>query len=139
MIVFWIAGVTNMTCLSRKARGARVMPAAAYSHRAPMEFTMHEVLLTNWEKLPRKKVLRLFTLFDDSSMPPRLVREDYSLRDLRELGARLPKTYIDMTGAIVSDTGEVIMRGPDNSSLDTEVSHGDTWQHRISNKNARRV
>jgi len=39
------------------------------------------------------------TVFDDST-PPRLIRVDYDLDDLRKIGAELPATYISTNGSI---------------------------------------
>ncbi len=113
MICFWIQKRSPNGPIMRKLRGVRTTPAKACSSTGPMEFTMHEVIVPNLEGFPRKKTLRLFTLFDDNFAPPKLVREDYSIEDLRELGAPLPAIYVNTEGSIVNLDGEVIMKGPD--------------------------
>lgn len=39
------------------------------------------------------------TIFDDST-PPRLIRADYDLDDLRKLGAELPAAFISLNGSV---------------------------------------
>ena len=56
--------------------------------------------------------LRKVTMFDDACVPPRLIREDYSIRQLRKMKAKLPPVYTDMNGNIVNLAGETVMEGP---------------------------
>lgn len=58
---------------------------------------------------------RRVTLFDDSHSPPKLIREDYPVKDLRKFKyIELPSLFIDERGNIVNTSGETVMQGPTN-------------------------
>lgn len=63
---------------------------------------------------------RKCTVFDDSVTPPRLIREDYELKDLRKLKAPLPPTYISLNGSIMDLKGNVVMEGPRDTDAPKE-------------------
>ena len=56
-----------------------------------------------------------FTAFDLSTTPPQLIRRDYAIKDLRDLGAELPPLYTDELGNIRNDQDEIVMPGPTRS------------------------
>ncbi len=65
----------------------------------------------NGRRIVLKDGTRLFkaTVFDDSCVPPMLVREDYNTDELRKLGAALPEFY-GRDGSIVRGSdGETVM------------------------------
>lgn len=59
--------------------------------------------------LTKRKVV----MFDDSQVPPRLIRADYVPSWLRTLGAELPPIYTNMNWHIVQANGNLVMQGPD--------------------------
>ena len=61
----------------------------------------------------RGGLVKNFTAFDLSTTPPTLIRRDYSLDDLRKLGAKLPQFYFDELGNLRGAKDELIMAGPD--------------------------
>lgn len=74
-------------------------------------FNKTEVWLYGSNGKPVRK--RKVTLFDDSHTPPRLIREDYELKDIRKFKyVDLPLTYVDDRGNIVNAKGETLMEGP---------------------------
>lgn len=50
-----------------------------------------------------------FTAFDLSTTPPTLLRRDYSLGDLKMLGAKLPKLYFDELENIRGEHDEIVL------------------------------
>jgi len=58
------------------------------------------------------RLRRRFTAFDLSTVPPTLVRRDYSLADLRKLGGKLPPIYFDELGNMRGGDDRLIMAGP---------------------------
>jgi len=61
------------------------------------------------------KSRRKYTAFDLSTTPPTLIRRDYSLDDLRKLGADIPKIYFDELGNMRGQNDELVMAGPSSS------------------------
>ena len=59
------------------------------------------------------RVKRMITIFDDRTTPPTLVREDYSLHDLKLLGAKLPEAYLDQQGNMHREGGVTVLRVED--------------------------
>lgn len=66
------------------------------------------VVLFDKEKTAPPRV----TIFDDSSTPPGLIKENIELKYLKENGAELPDCYIDRRGNIRNSNGELVFEGP---------------------------
>jgi hypothetical protein len=61
------------------------------------------------------KKCKEYTAFDMSTTPPTLVRRDFALEDLRQLGAKLPEMYFDELGNLRNNNDELVMQGPNNN------------------------
>lgn len=82
-----------------------------HTYTGKVTFSGNEVWLYDANDRPIRK--RRVTLFDDSQQPPKLIREDYELRKLRKFKyVKLPTSFIDGRGDIVSANGDVIFSGP---------------------------
>jgi hypothetical protein len=60
---------------------------------------------------------RKFTAFDMGTTPPTLIRRDYSLDDLRKLGADIPKIYFDELGNMRDAGDKMVMAGPRGGNI----------------------
>ena len=92
-------------------RKAFVRPRA-YVHRGDMAFVRHQVHLLREDGTCFARRAKV-TLFDDSVTPPKLIREDYDLKRLRKLKAKLPPLFTDAQGNIRDLNLNLIMKGPD--------------------------
>ncbi len=57
---------------------------------------------------------RKATIFDTSTTPPTLIREDFLIDELRSLKAVLPDLYIDRQGNMKDANGGMVFQGPSN-------------------------
>jgi hypothetical protein len=75
----------------------------------------------DFEAIAGGKARRMFTAFDMGTTPPTLIRRDYSLDELRKLGAKIPKLYFDEIGNIRGQSDELVMQGPSSWGPETFV------------------
>ena len=111
MIAFYIVHQE----ISARRRGNRPHAWRPRSHQHSGDVLFHNrqvhLLRENGSCFARRSKV---TLFDDSQTPPKLIREDYPLKQLAKLKARLPEMWIDERGNIITRDGETIMQGPTN-------------------------
>lgn len=104
MIVYFLTYVVN-------PYGKVTERPKCHRYAGKVTFNKSEVWLYDKNDRPIRK--KRVTLFDDTTTPPKLIREDYELKHLRKFKyIQLPQTYIDDHGDIVNTKGEVIFAGP---------------------------
>ena len=103
MIVFYIAYHSGHT-----------PPATAHKFTGDISFVGSDILLHDSNTYFSHTRRRKATIFDTSTTPPTLIREDFNLTELRNLGAALPDFYIDRQGNMKDKNGEMVFQGPDN-------------------------
>lgn len=114
MIVFWIERMGPRKRHGSELRSAAIVQSfdGSVTFHPPSSSGNCVSIRTNTTGRYRR-TLRLCTIFDTSTQPPTLIREDFSLYDLGQLGAALPPIYISPVGDMVDlKTGKPIMIGP---------------------------
>ena len=95
-----------------KSAKHRPQPVVAVGHVEFETVPNSEIALKDFTAIAAGARRRKFTAFDLATTPPTLLRRDYSLDDLRKLGADIPACYFDELGNIRGKNDELIFQGP---------------------------
>lgn len=105
MIVYFLLYERRHTAMSDYSK------ARAIKHAGGVTFVRHQVHLLREDGSVFARKAKC-TVFDDDHTPPKLIREDYPIKQLRKLRCDLPASYVDSRGDIVNSDGAVILQGP---------------------------
>ena len=95
-----------------KSAKHKPQPILAVGHVEFEQVTGGEIARKEFTAIAAGSRRRKFTAFDMSTTPPTLLRRDYGMAELRELGAKIPDFYFDEIGNIRGKRDELIFKGP---------------------------